>query len=146
MTRRISFYWGDGYVVCSLVAGDLELRASNTLIVFEPRGLYVDGLFESIREYVVRDGKIVYVDLAFPIKGVKGVGSLYSRDVDTYLGPYGLVYTVIEGLGYYLTIYPPPGALYEYAVVAKNIIMLKMSPRREVYIMTEETARRLILV
>ena len=146
MNRKISFYWGDGYIVCSLVAGNLELRALNTTIVFENRSLYVEGLFEEIREYKWRRGKNVYVNLAFPIRGVKSEGVAYKADVDTHLGPYGLVYTVIEGVGYYLTIYPPPGSLYEYSVVSKDRVMLRTSLRREVYLMVENSGRRVILV
>ncbi len=146
MQKKISFYWGDGYIVCSLVAGNLELKALNVTIVFENRSLYIEGLFERVREYQWKRGKNVYVDLAFPIRGVRGEGVIYKSDVDTHIGSYGLVYTVVEGLGYYLTIYPSPGSLYDYSVVSKDRVMLRTSLRREVYLLTEDSGRRLILV
>ena len=146
MQRRASFYWGDGYLVCSLIGGDLEVRASNSVIVFEARSVYIGGLFEKLREYRGRQGKSIYIDLAFPLKGVKSEGVIYKDDVDTYIGPYGLSYTVVNGIGYYLTVYPPPGTLYEYAVLSKSTIMLRVSFRREVYMMVENSGRRIILV
>lgn len=144
--KRASFYWGDGYIVCSLTGGDLEVKASNSTIIFESRSIFVGGLFERLREYRGGQGKNVYVDLAFPLKGTRGEGALYRFDVDTFLGPYGLVYTSMEGLGYYLTIYPPPGSLYDYAVLSPDMLMFRTSHRREIYVLVEDNGRRIILV
>ncbi len=146
MDRKISFYWGDGYVICSLTSGNLKFEALNTTIIFENRSLYVEGLFERIREHKWKHGKNIYVDLAFPIKGVRGEGVIYNVDVDTYIGSYGLVYTIVEGVGYYLTIHPPPGSLYNYSIVSKDKVMLRTSLRREVYLLTDDNGKRIILV
>jgi hypothetical protein len=146
LSRGSRFYWGEGYILCSITSGNLEVRASNTTIVFENRSLYIEGLFEKIREHRWRQGKNIYIDLAFPIKGIKGGGAIHKADIDTYIGSYGLAYTIIEGIGYYLTIYPPPGSLYEYATISKDMVMLRTSLRREVYLIAENSGKRIILV
>lgn len=146
MSRACKFYWDGGYILCSLTSGNLELKASNTTIVFENRSVYIEGLFEKIREYRWKQGKNIYIDLAFPIKGIKREGAIHKADTDTYIGPYGLAYTMIEGIGPYLTIYPPPGSLYEYAIISKNTIMLRTSLRREVYLIAENSGRRITLL
>jgi len=147
---KISFAWLDGFIIVSAGGDELVIRAANTTITLAPREIVVEGLFEGIREKVEgRRGerKAVYVDFAFPIRGVsEPEGVVFKGPVDTYAGPYGLSYTVLPGVGHYLTIYPPGGALYDHAVLAEDFLMLYMLARRQLYVMEEGAARKIILV
>ncbi len=148
--KRVSFKWRDGYVILRDDGGDLIVEGSNSVVRFSIREVSVKGLFQGIREHVEgRRGerKIVYIDFAFPLKGLENpVDIVFSRHVDTYIGSYGISYTAVEGVGFYLTIYPPPGALYENAVVYDDGIAITTLSRRHVYVMEENGIRRVIMV
>ena len=146
----VSFKWPGGYLVVRSESGDLVIVASNSTIRFSPREVEVRGLFQGLREHVEGargERKSIYIDLAFPLRGLRDPqGVAFARHVDTYSGNYGLSYTVIEGVGYYLTVYPPPGSLYDHAVVAEDRIVIVTLSRRSVYVMEEDGSRKIILV
>ncbi len=150
MGSRISFAWRDGFIVVSGGEDELEIRAANTRIRLGLREVTVEGLFEGIRERVEGrrgENKAVYVDFAFPVRGVgEPEGVVFRRAVDTYVGGFGISYTVLEGVGYYLTVYPPSGALYDHAVLSEDFLLLFMLARRQVYMMEENSVRKIILV
>jgi len=148
--RKLSFRWSEGFIHVYHGPEGLVVDAANTRIVFSERQIAVEGLFEGIREYVEGsrgEYKNLYIDLAFPIRGhPHAEGSVYQRSIDTHLAGYGLSYTALEGVGYYLTIYPPSGALYDHAVVADDRIAVHMLARRQTYLMEEGERRVIILV
>lgn len=150
MPRRIAFAWLDGYVEVYVDSG-LVVEAGNSKITFLNREIHVDGLYYGIREYFLdrrQERKAVYVDFAFPLKGKsEGVPqALMMQSTELGVGPFGVVYTVLDNVGYYLTIHPPPGFLYEYAVVTTRYVFLSMIGRRQVYVMDEGRLKRIILV
>ncbi len=148
--RRASFKWFEGYIVVYLEGDELVVEGSNSKIKLSPREVVVKGLFQGVREYLEGargERKTVYIDLAFPLKGLSKPWEIaFARHIDTYINNYGISYTVIEGVGHYLTIYPPPGSLYEHAVIAEDSIALLTLSRRKVYLVEEDNARRVILV
>lgn len=148
--RKLSFRWREGFIHVYHGHEGLVVDASNTRITFSERQISVEGLFEGIREYPEGsrgEYKKLYIDLAFPIKGhPHAEGEVYQRSIDTHLAGYGISYTALEGVGYYLTIYPPSGSLYEHAVVADDRVLLYMLSRRQVYHMEERGRHTLILV
>ncbi len=150
MARVVSFRWREGFLVAWAESGSLVVEGGNSRLRFDQREVAVEGLFQGVREHLEgRRGerKTVYIDFAFPLRGRGSPGEVvFNRHVDTYVGSYGLSYTVIEGVGYYLTIYPPVGSLYEYAVVSEDAVAIVTLSRRRVYVMEEDGARRIILV
>lgn len=148
--KRVSFKWGEGYLIVYEERGDLMVEAANSRIAFSPREIRIEGLYEGMREYVEGgrgEWKIVYIDLAFPLQGVERPRDVaFSGKVDTYIGSYGLSYTSLEGVGNYLTVYPPPGSLYDHTVVYDDGIALRMLSRRKVYVMAEDNTRKIILL
>ena len=148
--RKLSFRWYEGFLLVYQGAEGLVVDASNTRLTFAPRQIEVDGLFAGTREYPEGsrgEYKVLYIDLAFPIRGhVRGEGQIYQRSIDTHVGSYGLSYTALEGVGYYLTIYPPSEALYDHAVIADDRIAIYMKSRRQTYYMSEGSRRIIILV
>jgi len=147
---KISFAWLEGFIVVEARGEELVIRAANTTLTLAPREITVEGLFQGVREKVEgRRGerKAVYIDFAFPVKGLsRPEGVVFKGPVDTYAGPYGLSYTVLPGVGHYLTIYPPGGALYEHAVLAEDFLMLYTLARRQLYVLEEGAARKIIMV
>ena len=148
--RRLSFRWSEGFLAVYTGPDGLIVEADNTRLVFGQRQIAIGGLFAGTREYpegARGEYKTLYIDLAFPIRGrARGEGQVYQRSVDTHLGGYGISYTVLEGVGYYLTIYPPSGSLYEHAVIADDRVAVYMLARRQVYFMDEGDRRVIILV
>jgi hypothetical protein len=128
----------------------LVVEGSNSRIVFGQRQVSVEGLFEKFEEYEEGERsqyKTVYINLAFPIYGRdEGRDVIFQRSADTYVGNYGISYTVLEGVGYYITIFPPGGALYEHAVISEDRVALHTHRRRKVYLMDEGERKTLILV
>ncbi len=151
MSRRaISFAWSEGYIVLYEDSGDLVIEAYNTRLRLSEREIEVEGLFQGVREHVEgRKGemKAVYIDFAFPVKGIESPRDVVFRGpVDTYVGRFGVSYTVLRGIGHYLTIYPPGGALYDHAVLSEDFLMLYMLARRQLYLMDEGEVKKIILV
>lgn len=149
-SKEISFQWRDGYIIVSGGEDELVVDAANSRITFSMREVSVNGLFQGVREHAEGsrgERKAVYIDLAFPLKGHgEPRGIVFKNTVDTYVGSYGLSYTVIKGIGYYLTIYPPPGSLYDHAVVAEDLVLLYALARRQIYQMREDGLVKIILV
>lgn len=147
--ERASFKWRSGYLILEDSGGILVAEALNTTLTFSVREVVVKGLFEGLREYVEGgwgEWKTVYIDLAFPLKGKPSpLDVAFAGRVDTYIGGFGVSYTVIEGVGYYITIYPPPGALYDHAVIYDDGVALRVLSRRKLYVLEEDNARRIIL-
>jgi len=148
--KKASFKWRDGYVIVYERSGELVIEAANTRIILSPREIVVEGLFQGVREYpegLRGEKKVVYVDFAFPVRGKEEPQDIvFKRHVDTYIGGYGVAYTNLDQVGHYLTIFPPPGSLWENAVLSEDSLAILMLGRRQVYVMEEGEARRLILV
>ena len=149
-SKEVSFQWRDGYIIVTGGDDELVVEASNSRVTFSLREVSVQGLFQGVREHLEGsrgERKAVYIDLAFPLKGLaEPRGVVFKNTVDTYMGSYGLSYTVIKGIGYYLTIYPPPGGLYDHAVLAEDLILLYTLARRQIYQMREDSLVKIILV
>ena len=150
MARRLAFAWLEGYVEVYLDEG-LVVEGLNSTVEFTQREVEVRGLYYTYREYFLdrrREKKGIYIEFAFPFKG-KSSGTpqaLILSNGDFSIGPFGVGYTVLDGVEYYLTVYTPPGFLYEYAVVSTRNVYLSTSGRRQVYLMDEGKVKRLILV
>ena len=145
--RKLSFRWSEGFLIVYEDPEGLVVEGTNSSITFGPREIIVKGLYQGLREREENRGqnKVVYIDLAFPLKGREtGEGMVYQRAIDTYIGGYGISYTPLEGVGYYLTIYPPSGSLYDYAVVGEDLVMVSTLRRRQVYVMFDEERERRI--
>ncbi len=147
---KISFRWREGFIVVYSSPEGLVVEAENSRLVFGQRQVSIEGLFEGIREYEEQGRaalKTVYIDLAWPLRGrAHGEGTIYQREVDTSIGGYGISYTPLDEAGYFLTIYPPSGSLYDHAVVAEDKVAIVMLKRRHIYMMEEEGRRTLIMV
>ncbi len=150
MKRVISFRWFKGFLIVSMGRDGLSIMGSNSKIVLGDRQISVKGLYQGMREYAENPRaqvKTLYIDLAFPIKGMdKSEGEVYLRTVDTYIGNYGLSYTPLDELGYFLTIYPPSSALYENVIIGPDMIAVTMLRRRHIYLMEEGGEKTIILV
>ncbi|MCE4624803.1 MAG: hypothetical protein F7C35_02930 [Desulfurococcales archaeon] len=148
--KRISFRWNEGFLIVFESVEGLVIEGSNSRIALGQRQVTVEGLFEGYREHEESPRaqyKVVYIDLAFPLKGKEvGEGVVYQTSVDTYLGGYGISYTPLEGVAFYLTIYPPSGSLYDHAVISEDRISIYTIKRRHVYLMDEGRRKTLILV
>jgi len=148
--RKASFKWREGYIVVYERGGELVIEAGNTRITLSPREVVVEGLFQGVREHpegARGERKVVYIDFAFPVKGREAPEEVvFKRQVDTYAGGYGLSYTDLGEVGHFLTIFPPPGSLWENAVLSEDSLALLLLGRRQVYVMDEGRAKRLILV
>lgn len=150
MPRRMAFAWLEGYVEVYVDEG-LVVEAGNSRITLLQREVYVDGLYYGLREYFLdrrQERKGIYVEFAFPLKG-KREGhpqALMLGSSEVGIGPFGVVYTVIDSIEYYLTIHPPPGFLYDYAVVTTRYLFMSTLGRRQVYVMDEGRLKKLILV
>ena len=140
--RLASFRWRHGFLVVREGPEGLVVEGGNSRITFGAREVVVEGLFQGVREK--EEGgrgqvKLVYIDFAFPLRGREaGEGTVFQRPVDLALGSYGVSYTPLEGVGYYLTIYPPSGALYDHAVISEDLVLLVTIRRRQVYTMVED--------
>jgi len=151
LSRVYSFKWIDGgFVAVSSSSEGLIVEGENLRVAFGLREVAVRGVYEGLREHMQDQKgtkKVVYIDLAFPIKGYREPrGTVFSSPVDLSLGAFGLSYTPLEPAGTYLTVYPPPGSLYDYAVVAVDVIALFTVGRRQIYVMEEAGERRIIMV
>lgn len=151
MARELAFAWEGGFIEVSANEG-LEIRAANSTIHFYQREIVVEGLFYTHREYSSgrhrSQKKVVYVDFAFPLKGIsdRKPRTLIMSQGDFSVGAFGVSYTPIDGVEYYLTIYPPPGTKYEYAVLTTRVLAILLHPRAQVYMMDEGKVKRLIFV
>ncbi len=151
MARVYSFKWSDcGYVAVSSSSEGLTVEGENLRVTFGLREVSVRGVYEGLREHMQDQRgtkKTVYIDLAFPIKGLREArGTVFKSQVDLSLGAFGVSYTPLEPAGTYLTIYPPPGSLYDYAVVAPDKIALFTVGRRQIYVMDEMGEKKIIMV
>ncbi|GBF08808.1 hypothetical protein apy_05330 [Aeropyrum pernix] len=150
MARVVSFRWLEGYAVAEATPEGVRLRFSNLTLEFGLREVLVEGVFEGYREYTTPRGerKTIYIDFAFPARGVaEPRGAVYSGRADVPLGGYGLSYTSLEPSSAYITLYPPPGALYDYVTVSPDLAAIFTVGRRQVYMMREEGSTvRIILV
>jgi len=145
-----SLEWHSGYIILSEGRMGLVVRGSNFTLEFGLREVSVRGPFEGVEE-VVQDrrgeSKIVYLRFAFPLRGFKtGRGIVYRANIDFSIGPYGVSYTRITGVGDYLTLHPPPGSLYNSVSLSQDLAALYMIGRRRIYLMEEDGLRRIILV
>jgi len=150
VARRLAFAWLEGYVEVYIDEG-LVVEAANSTIEFMQREVEVRGLYYTHREYFLdrrRERKGIYIELAFPLKGKRDgtPDAMIMASGEFSVGPFGVVYTIIDGVEYYLTIHPPPGFLYDYAVVTTRNIYLATVGRRQVYLMDEGKVKKLILV
>ncbi len=150
MVRELSFKWNKGFIIVRYSGNNLVIEAANTQIEISDRQITIRGLYSGLREYFENPKavtKTIYVDLAFPITGLeKSKGTVYLRQTDTYIENFGLSYTPLDEIGYFLTIYPPQGALYENIILASDMIAITTLRRRQVYIMEEGEERTIILV
>ncbi|MCE4599552.1 MAG: hypothetical protein F7C81_05080 [Desulfurococcales archaeon] len=150
--RVVYLEWLSGYLEVRERSGTLLFRGSNTELGIEQRELTIKGPYEDVREYIAdRRGerKIVYVDLAFPIKGIKPktmYGVIVRASKDFNIGPFGIGYTKLENIGSYITVYPPPGFLFEQIIVSQHKIAIFTLGRRRIYVMEEGGVRRIMLV
>ncbi len=147
--RTLEVAWRDGYLRLE-GNDDLVITASNSRITLAQREVEIEGLFMGLREYPLdRRGqrKVVYIDFAFPLRGLSGQPSLLVMDSGDYsIGRFGLSYTVIDGIEYYVTVYTPPEFLYENAVLSSDRLALFMLGRRQVYLSDEGRVKRILLV
>ncbi|MEB3816983.1 MAG: hypothetical protein LRS46_03475 [Desulfurococcales archaeon] len=147
--RRIDIAWPGGFLRLSS-NDELVIEASNTRLTLSAREVTIDKLFLGFREYPLDrrlQRKIVYIDFAFPIKGLTGSPEvLVTSSGDYSLGRFGILYTVIDGVERYVTIYVPPEFLYEHAILSSSKLALVMLGRRQVYLSSEDTLKRIILV
>ncbi len=128
----------------------LVVRGSNLTLALGLREITLRGPVEGYREHPLDrrgENKILYIDLAFPVRGLERRATpLYRASADLSVGVYGVGYTRLEGVGFYITVYPPPGALYRHIVVGEHQIAVSMIGRRQVYFMEEAGEKKIILV
>ncbi|MCE4611411.1 MAG: hypothetical protein F7B17_05515 [Desulfurococcales archaeon] len=149
--RVVSFKWHDcGYAIVLSSEHGLKVEFENLKLEFSQREVSVEGVYGGLREHQLDQRgsrKVVYIDLAFQARGVKTPrGVVYQREAEMGMGAFGVVFSPLEPIGSYLTIYPPPGSLYDYATIAPDKIALFMIGRRQVYLMEEDRVRKLIFV
>ncbi len=142
--------WKHGYLAIDAGGRGLRVRGGNAILELGLREIGFQGPLEGLEE-VPQDrrgeSKVVYLRLAFSLRGLERPGGRVARaSMDFSVGPFGVSYTVIEGVGRYLTLHPPPGALYRWVTVGEDLIAIHTIGRRQVYLMEEEGWRRLILV
>ena len=151
MARSLSFEWNGGFLRVRVDEG-LVIEAENTTITLMQREIDIKGLFMSYEEHLTdRRGerKVVYVNFAFPVKGFskERVRELVLSNGDFSVGPFGISYTKLGDIGRYLTIYTPPGFLYEVAVLTKEKLALFTIGRRQVYLLEEgRDVKKLLLL
>jgi len=147
--KELEVAWRSGFLRLR-ANDDLVLEASNSRITLSAREVVVEGLFMGLREYPLdrrMQRKVVYVDFAFPLRGLSDTPkSLVVDSGDYSLGRFGVLYTLIDGVEYYLTIYPPPDFLYDHAVLTSEKLALTMLGRRQVYVMDEGKTKRILLL
>ncbi len=149
MARSISFEWLGGLLKVRQEKG-LVVEADNLLLEFMQREVDIKGPFMNYEEHLINkrgEKKVVYVNFAFPIRG-------FSREVardmvlstgDFSIGPFGISYTKLGDVGKYLTIYMPPGFLYEIAILTERKLALFMIARRQVFLLEERLGFRKLL-
>jgi len=147
--KELDVAWRKGFLRLR-ADDDLVLEASNSMIMLSAREVVVEGLFMGLREYPLdrrMQRKEVYIDFAFPLQGLNETPRSLVVDTGDYtLGRFGVLYTVIDGVEYYITIYPPPGFLYEYATLTSERLALTMLGRRQIYLMDEGRVKRILLL
>ncbi|GAB6147772.1 hypothetical protein JCM10135_03130 [Stetteria hydrogenophila] len=129
----------------------LVVEAGNSRITLLPREVDIDGLYYGLSEHFLdgrQERKGIYIHFAFPLRGKSGgtPPALMLSSTELGVGPFGVVYTVLDGVEYYLTVHPPPGFLYDYAVITTRCMFLKTLGRRQVYVMDEGRLKRIMLV
>ncbi len=149
--RIASFKWHDsGYAIASSTEYGLLVVFDNLRVEFSQREISLEGVYEGMREHQLDSRgsrKVLYIDLAFPAKGVKEPrGVVYMKSAEISMGAFGIVYSPLEPIGSYLTIYPPPGSLYDNATISPDKIAVFMLGRRQVYFMEEDSVKKIILV
>ena len=142
--------WGEGYLLLKPGGRGLQVLGENLRLDIALREIAFKAPFETLEE-VPQDkrgeSKIAYIRLAFPIKGFsRSRGRVLKASSDFSIGPYGVSYTLVEGVGGFITIHPPPGSLYKAITIGDDVIAVYMIGRRQVYMMEEDGERRIILV
>jgi hypothetical protein len=147
--KELDVAWRSGFLRLR-ANDDLILEASNSRITLSAREVVIEGLFMGLREYPLdkrMQRKVVYIDFAFPLQGLNDTPKSLVVDTGDYsVGRFGVLYTIIDGVEYYITIYPPPGFLYEHAVLTSERLALTMLGRRQVYLMDEGKTKRILLL
>ena len=146
-----SFKWYDcGFAVARRSSGGVRVVFENLEAEFHQREVWVKGVYEGLREHLLDSRgarKAVYLDLAFPARGLRSpVGAVFRREAEISLGAFGIVYSPLEPSSSYLSLYPPPGSLYDQAVVSPDAIALFTIGRRHLYLLEEEGYRKVIMV
>ena len=149
--KAVSFKWHDcGYAIVTSEEYGLRVEFENLKLEFSQREVSVEGVYGGLREHTLDQRgsrKVVYIDLAFQARGLRSPrGVVYQREAEMGLGAFGVVFSPLEPVGSYITIYPPPGSLYDYATIAPDKVALFMMGRRQLYLMEEGGVKRLILV
>lgn len=149
MRESAELEWHKGFIRVYIDDG-LRVDGSNFTILLANRETRIRGVYMGYSVYTLgRRGerKVVYVRFAFRGRGVAGSPSgLLAETGDFSVGPFGLSYTKLDGIEYYLTVYAPPGYLYEHAVLSSRMLALFMHGRRQVYEMEEDGERVLLFV
>ncbi len=145
--------WDDGYLEVREASGILLVKGSNVKLEIYQREIVFKGPYEGFREYIIgRRGerKVVYLDMAFPVKGIRHHSGLKSGIIkttrDLSVGSFGLSYTKLDDLGSYITIYPPPGFMFDQIVISQYRIAVFTLGRRRIYMMEDSGLKRLIMV
>jgi len=150
MARELDFDWRRGFVRVRQASEGLVIEAKNTSILLGQREVDIDGLFMGYREYLTDkrgSEKVVYVDFAFPVEGLTGrPRSFVAHTGDYSVGAYGLSYTKVDGVSYYITVYTPPGFLYSHVVLTPEKLAIFTNGRRQVYLVDEGRLKKLILL
>jgi hypothetical protein len=150
VVRSLNFEWNRGFIRVTLKRG-LYIEAENAKIELMQREVEVKGPFMNYEEHIINrrsEKKVIYVNFAFQIKGISinKAKDLILSNGDFSMGPFGISYTKLDGLGSYLTIYTPPGFLYETAVLSKEKLALFTIGRRQVFLLDEGTGVKKILL
>ena len=150
MGRSLSFEWEKGFI---RVKYDRELiiEAENCRITLSQREIDIEGLFMNYTEHFMDkrgDKKVVYINFAFPLRGIskEKIKELIISNGDFSLGPFGISYTKLGGIGVYITFYLPPGFLYETAVLTRDKLALFTLGRRQIYVLDEGGGKKKILL
>ncbi|MCE4603759.1 MAG: hypothetical protein F7B20_02190 [Aeropyrum sp.] len=151
MGRVVSFKWFDGgFAVISAEGGGVKIQFSNLEMVIGLREISLSGVFEKLWEHPLdkrNKSKAVYIEFAFPLKGLpRPEGVVFQDSSDTYIGAYGISYTPLNPASSYITIYPPPGALYDYLTISPDKAAMFTIFRRHVYTMREDGTVKILLL
>ena len=139
---RLRVSWGEGHLELRFVEDWLEVHAANCRVVLAPRSVEVHGKAAGHRESLVGKRKYIYVELAEPLKPLKGPGERVEK---LLAGGFEITGTDVE-FSRYLTIITPGFYLYNYAVLSDTSLALEVSTRREAYFNQEGGKLTLYLV